>query len=392
MKLFRVEQLTCAILAGVLSASVAMAADEYGSTSRAHPLENIPKPKNWIFFGANLGLTTVSPDSTLLEADKDGLQFDVKALYSHYWNDWVLDLGLGYLINNVSGQDSLNRDWKVRTRSGFAEISPRYRLSENWQLGVVLNGLFGTDVSFDQDELTDTQSFTIAAGPRINYEWGDDEGRWRIGAHVMKDFNISPREVWWYMADIQYGFPISSSDKPYEPVEQAPVEPTPEPTPEPLTVTPADQPARVEAPQFAQAVGTGTVRIYLPEAILRFKTARSDLRPTSYAILGKVAEYLTRYPDAWQKMRVEGHTDIRGGAAYNENLSVNRAKSVGRQLNQQGIPREKMQIRGFGFRKPVDPANDAEAWALNRRVELWLDGVADTAQVTRDLNALNNGQ
>ncbi|RYZ69356.1 MAG: hypothetical protein EOP09_07820, partial [Proteobacteria bacterium] len=303
MKFSRVQYISASLVAGLMSAGVALAyddsapADSYSSPKAdSHPLANHPKPKDWIFFGANLGGTNVSPQASLLEADKSGTQFDLKVLYSHFWNDWVLDLGAGYLINNVKGTDSFSRNWRVKTKAGFAEVSPRYRLNENWQLGLVLNGLFGTDVSFDQNESVDTQVFAVAIGPRINYEWGDDTGRWRLGAHVMTDLNVENRSVLWYMADIQYGFPISSSARPHEPVEQTPEPaPAPEPSPDPLTTTPVPQNpiARVEAPKFAETVGTGTVRIYLPEAILRFKTARSDLRPGSYAILSKVSEYLT---------------------------------------------------------------------------------------------------
>ena len=49
-------------------------------------------------------------------------------------------------------------------------------------------------------------------------------------------------------------------------------------------------------------------------------------------------------------------------------------------------------VMAFGEALPMACDETAAGRRLNRRVELWLDGVADTAQVTRDLNALNNGQ
>jgi outer membrane protein OmpA-like peptidoglycan-associated protein len=364
----------------------------------AAPLAENPKIKNWIYFGGDLGLMTLKPDSSLNEADKSGIQFNLKALYSRYFENWVLDLGLGYMVNNINGTQSsstvnavagkvgdcfLGADCKTRTRAGFLEVSPRYRLSQNWQIGAVVNGFFGTDVSFDQTETNDTQSFALAVGPRLNYETDGEEGRWRFGGQLLTALNLTNRSALWLQADVQYGFPFGAGEEPYQPVAQTPLAPEPSPLPEALPAAPVR-----EAPQFATEMGTGTVRIYLGEAVLRFKTSRSDLRPGSYEILDKVTKYLLKYPNAWEKLRVEGHTDRRGGLAYNERLSVNRAKSVGRQLQNLGIQRSKMVIRGFGPRKPVDRTDDMEAWAMNRRVEVWLDGVTDTTTVIRDLNEL----
>lgn len=380
-----------------LSISSSYAAEVIVDRGEVKSTANSPVNKNWLFFGGDLGLMSVKPDAALIEADKNGLQLHLKGLYSHYFENWVWDFGLGYLMSNISGtqptsasngQCFAGANCKVNTRSGFIEISPRYRINQNWQFGLVGNGLFGTDVSFDQDELIDTQSFTILAGPRLNYETDGEDGRWRFGAQIQKALNITSRSLLSFQGDIQYGFPLGGAAEPYKPVEQvvekAP-EPTPTPTPEAI-VTP--EPAPRAAPQFATAVGKSSVRIYLGEAVLRFKTAKWDLRPGSHEILDKVTGYLIKYPEYWEKVRIEGHTDRRGGLKYNENLSLNRAKSVARKMQDFGISRSKMVIRGYGPRKPVDHGDDAEAWAMNRRVEIWLDGVSDTATVIKDLNAM----
>jgi outer membrane protein OmpA-like peptidoglycan-associated protein len=53
-----------------------------------------------------------------------------------------------------------------------------------------------------------------------------------------------------------------------------------------------------------------------------------------------------------------------------------------------GAPKDKLSTEGFGPTRPIDPADDVEAYALNRRVELWIDGVTDPDAVVRDLNEL----
>ncbi len=73
-----------------------------------------------------------------------------------------------------------------------------------------------------------------------------------------------------------------------------------------------------------------------------------------------------------QKWKVElsGHTDDKGDNLYNYNLSLNRAKSVGRYLVQNGIMTARIKVVGFGKRKPLMPAKTEEARAVNRRVEV----------------------
>jgi outer membrane protein OmpA-like peptidoglycan-associated protein len=62
------------------------------------------------------------------------------------------------------------------------------------------------------------------------------------------------------------------------------------------------------------------------------------------------------------KVRVEGHTDATGAAAYNVFLSEKRALSVGEYLVQQGIDPSRLEVVGKGMAEPLtanryDPAN-----------------------------------
>ena len=69
-----------------------------------------------------------------------------------------------------------------------------------------------------------------------------------------------------------------------------------------------------------------------------------------------------------QKIRILGHTDSAGSAAYNERLSKLRAEEVKRHLaGDCGFPEERMDAQGLGERFPFD-ADDPRA-DVNRRVE-----------------------
>lgn len=66
--------------------------------------------------------------------------------------------------------------------------------------------------------------------------------------------------------------------------------------------------------------------------------------------------------------RVEGHTDNTGTAKHNEKLSLERASAVADALAQGGMRRDRLIVRGLGFRFPVESNATAEGRRENRRV------------------------
>ncbi|MNI98384.1 Peptidoglycan-binding protein ArfA [compost metagenome] len=67
---------------------------------------------------------------------------------------------------------------------------------------------------------------------------------------------------------------------------------------------------------------------------------------------------------------MDGHTDASGRDAYNEQLSLRRAKSVANALTAVGMRPENVETRGLGSREPV-ASNDTRAGRVeNRRVAI----------------------
>jgi outer membrane protein OmpA-like peptidoglycan-associated protein len=90
--------------------------------------------------------------------------------------------------------------------------------------------------------------------------------------------------------------------------------------------------------------------------------------PSSFKVLTAVANAILDAKDI-KKVRIEGHTDDKGRATHNRELSQRRAESVRRFLVARGVAAERLTAEGFGPEKPIVP-NDTEAnRALNRRVE-----------------------
>lgn len=69
-------------------------------------------------------------------------------------------------------------------------------------------------------------------------------------------------------------------------------------------------------------------------------------------------------------VRVDGHTDASGKEAYNQQLSVRRAKSVSKVLAAVGMPEQNIQLQGLGSSQPVASNDTAAGRTENRRVSI----------------------
>jgi len=71
-----------------------------------------------------------------------------------------------------------------------------------------------------------------------------------------------------------------------------------------------------------------------------------------------------------ERVRVDGHTDASGKEPYNRQLSLRRAKSVGKVLTGVGMKEENIQLRGLGSSEPVASNATAAGRTENRRVSI----------------------
>ena len=79
------------------------------------------------------------------------------------------------------------------------------------------------------------------------------------------------------------------------------------------------------------------------------------------------AEALRRPQLANVRVRIEGHTDSSGGRSINQSLSQRRAQAVADYLVSQGIAANRLEVRGYGFDRPLPGKTPAAP--ENRRVE-----------------------
>jgi outer membrane protein OmpA-like peptidoglycan-associated protein len=99
-----------------------------------------------------------------------------------------------------------------------------------------------------------------------------------------------------------------------------------------------------------------------------FETNSFELQSQSLIELDGLVKFINDNKDI--RMLIGGHTDNVGQAAYNQQLSENRAKSVYSYIVSQGIKAERLEYKGFGMNVPVSDNKTEEGRARNRRTEI----------------------
>ena len=106
-----------------------------------------------------------------------------------------------------------------------------------------------------------------------------------------------------------------------------------------------------------------------------FENNKDIIISRSNKLLDNVASILNSHPEI-EKVRVEGHTDNRGDANYNLDLSQRRAEAVVKYLTGKGVARERLEPKGFGPAQPIADNATKDGRAKNRRVEFKIVGDA----------------
>ncbi|MBE7449643.1 MAG: OmpA family protein [Kofleriaceae bacterium] len=118
-------------------------------------------------------------------------------------------------------------------------------------------------------------------------------------------------------------------------------------------------------PDEALATVTGGQVVILE--MIHFDTNRARIKRESYPVLDAVVAVLKSQDQL--RIRVEGHTDDRGGDAWNLKLSQQRADSVRAYLIDKGIAADRLETAGFGAtRRRIEGTSESDR-QTNRRVE-----------------------
>ena len=99
-----------------------------------------------------------------------------------------------------------------------------------------------------------------------------------------------------------------------------------------------------------------------------FDFDQASLKANSRDSVTTLANYLIKNPD--RKVIVEGYTDSKGSASYNQGLSERRANAVKNALVRAGVEPSRIVAQGYGKEYPVADNATSSGRAQNRRVEV----------------------
>lgn len=354
----------CASLGAARTVSAASSAQISQSKVDVPEATAATKPV-YIYGGLGLGYSALY--SKAISGNADGTNLAVSLLLSHKSRTMVYDGGVGWMYNRISGNIIPGGKSEVSTRAGFAELSPRIRFGERWQLGAVGHLAYGTDVKFGPD--VKDKNFLTMVGPIAVYELPLKGVSLRPTLKYLTDLNIQDRQMHMLMAGIQIGFAPETKEK-AQTVE-----------------------SKVETIQVAQAAPVrSTVRVDLNKEFIHFGTGSSKLNRQAREYLSELAKVLSARKDAFASLQVNGHTDERGSFEYNQKLSEKRASSVRNEIAKNDGITEKVIASGYSESQPLIAESNPKAWAKNRRVELVFNDVKDEdgialKQALEELNA-----
>lgn len=101
---------------------------------------------------------------------------------------------------------------------------------------------------------------------------------------------------------------------------------------------------------------------------LNFDTSSSAIRAEDRADLDRLAEVLAARPSA--RVRVVGYADARGAEQPNQQLGLERARSVATALTAKGVAADRIETASGGEANPADTNATAGGQFENRRTEL----------------------
>jgi peptidoglycan-associated lipoprotein len=161
--------------------------------------------------------------------------------------------------------------------------------------------------------------------------------------------------------------------------------PTPEPAPAPIVPLDHDRvidqaASCADLVEFLDAeggCGPGAAidvvgdRIILDDRVL-FDTDHAHVHAEGRAMIRAIVAAAAKHPE-WQTITIEGHADLRGNDAWNQQLSELRAERTRDTMVRAGFPAERLHTVGYGRTRPRDPGLTLEAHHRNRRVEFVID-------------------
>ena len=146
--------------------------------------------------------------------------------------------------------------------------------------------------------------------------------------------------------------------------------PPPPPPPPPPVVEKKPEPEKIDstaiwARQRAEKLAKAKSEIEAKRIYFDFD--KSDIKPEYRDVLLEIANLMKEFSEI--SIRIEGHCDERGTAAYNLALGERRCNSAKQFLIDAGVSADRIDTKSWGEERPVALGHNEAAWSQNRRDE-----------------------
>lgn len=122
-------------------------------------------------------------------------------------------------------------------------------------------------------------------------------------------------------------------------------------------------------PAFASA-DTKLVTVTKKEIVLAspiyFEVGKPVIKQESFAQLDALAKALND-DTSITLVEIQSHTDSRGDAKFNLEISQKRAGAIAKYLVDKSVDGKRLRARGYGETRPLDKGSNEKAWSKNRR-------------------------
>jgi OOP family OmpA-OmpF porin len=142
--------------------------------------------------------------------------------------------------------------------------------------------------------------------------------------------------------------------------------PAPQPAPTPVAPAPVQPPAPPPAASTEAVLQGG--HITLRHQITFDYDSDHIQEEQSRTVLDALVALMRQNPQI-RRVRVEGHTDLRGNASHNQELSQRRAQAVMVYLRAHGFESIQFEAVGYGMDQPLCREDNDACHDRNRRVE-----------------------
>lgn len=310
---------------------------------------------NESMIGLGAGSSSISNSDDGIK--KSGTSFELKGIYSIDTNNFNYDLGLGYHHNQVKG-DLNPGTIKITTKSAFAEVDAKYKISKNIYLGPGIKVLTGTDSSFK--ELEGSSNTNSLVGLKGQYDFLNQNSlNYRIEASIYSTTQSSQNLI--ALIGINFGFKNHPTK-----IIQARIEP----------------PLRLEEKQNEEVAD---IKVILKSARVLFNTDAYQVDALLSSKLIKLAKYLNQENENWARVKISGHTDNQGSFEYNKDLSQKRSDSIKNILTNNGVDPKKLESISYSYLRPISTNNTEEGRSKNRRTEIEFYGIKNREEFNRKI-------